>query len=67
MLDRTIVQRFNSAKNFIPPAYSISNLREGINFYIPIIQAFIKKYEITDILFHCMPEFFQGDNSLSHM
>lgn len=48
MLDRTIVQRFNSAKNFIPPAYSISNLREGINFYIPIIQAFIKKYEITD-------------------
>lgn len=48
MLDKTIVQRFNSAKNFIPPAYSISNLREGINFYIPIIQAFIKKYEITD-------------------
>ena len=48
MLDKTIVQRFNSAKNFIPPAYSISNLREGLNFYIPIIQAFIKKYEITD-------------------
>lgn len=48
MLDKTIVQRFNSAKNFIPPAYSISNLREGINFYIPIIQSFIKKYEITD-------------------
>lgn len=48
MLDKTIVQRFNSAKNFIPPTYSISNLREGINFYIPIIQAFIKKYEITD-------------------
>lgn len=49
MLDKTIVQRFNSAKNFIPPAYSISNLREGLNFYIPIIQAFIKKYEISDI------------------
>lgn len=49
MLDKTIVQRFNSAKNFIPPAHSISNLREGINFYIPIIQAFIKKYEISDI------------------
>lgn len=48
MLDKTIVQRFNGAKNFIPPAYSISNLREGINFYIPIIQSFIKKYEITD-------------------
>lgn len=48
MLDKTIVQRFNSAKNFIPPAYSISNLREGLNFYIPIIQAFIKKYEISD-------------------
>ncbi len=48
MLDKTIVQRFNSAKNFIPPAYSISNLREGLNFYIPIIQAFIKKYEMTD-------------------
>ena len=48
MLDKTIVQRFNSAKNFIPPAYSISNLREGLNFYIPIIQSFIKKYEITD-------------------
>lgn len=48
MLDKTIMQRFNSAKNFIPPAYSISNLREGINFYIPIIQSFIKKYEITD-------------------
>ena len=48
MLDKTIVQRFNSAKNFIPPAYSISNLREGLNFYIPLIQAFIKKYEITD-------------------
>ena len=48
MLDKTIVQRFNSAKNFIPPAHSISNLREGINFYIPIIQAFIKKYEISD-------------------
>lgn len=49
MLDKTIVQRFNSAKNFIPPAHSISNLREGINFYIPMIQAFIKKYEISDI------------------
>lgn len=49
MLDKKIMQRFNSAKNFIPPAHSISNLREGINFYIPIIQAFIKKYEISDI------------------
>ena len=49
MLDKKIIQRFNSAKNFIPPAHSISNLREGINFYIPIIQAFIKKYEISDI------------------
>lgn len=49
MLDKKIMQRFNSARNFIPPAYSISNLREGINFYIPIIQAFIKKYEISDI------------------
>lgn len=48
MLDKKIMQRFNSAKYFIPPAYSISNLRESINFYIPIIQAFVKKYEISD-------------------
>ena len=32
-LDKTIVQRFNSAKNFIPPAYSISNLERRFRIF----------------------------------
>lgn len=48
MLDKTIMQRFNNAKNYVPSANIVSKLRDSINFYIPIIQAFVNKYEITD-------------------
>lgn len=48
MLDKAVIQRFNNYRNFFPSRSTVFQLREYINFYIPILKSLADKYEVQD-------------------
>lgn len=48
MLDKSVIQRFNNYRNIFPSRNSIFQLREYLNFYMPILKSLADKYEVQD-------------------